>query len=319
MQMTESILIRASDLDGFIDESFPQPEIINNIPIYNNRAYPALTNLRTKQISVKGHLKSLPIDPYDVDGIQVSLGKTPTLAAPKTYQDVLMLDVAYGTELEQDPNEPLTYLDVSVDAAGEFLHISGGKGAWGQTEEPNRDPVIPATVFVPQAEWTVTWRQMRFDFFKQTMIHRLRTAVGRVNSLTIGHPMYDALPQTMLMAGWSMRQEFQREVLDPDFVGAPQSFERPVTISMKFVEKFIEATDETDSARSGTFEFTNNNGETTTRTVYYNAWNQIWKPDVGWTTFLGKQDSSPSSSKLLYRTYDMNLLMRPTDIGEDFA
>lgn len=312
-RFTETILLSADDLDAFIDESFPLPEIIDGISIYNNRAYPGLSNLRTSRIQIKGHLGSKPIDPYEIDAA----------ANANTYQDVLMLAIDYENDLEKDPNNPETYLNFSVNASGEFIHVTGGNADFGRESAgtkvgPNKNPVTPATIFVPKSEWTIRQRQVSHKYFKDTLIHRLRNGIGRINSKTLPPPFFGAYPETMLMVGWSLQQEFQREVLDPDFVGPPQSFERPMDISISFEEQFIQGDANDYSLKTEKVSYKTGD-KVIEGTVFYHGWNETWKQDEGWVTFFCRQNATANSTQSRkYNTYDHRLLFKGIVADEVF-
>lgn len=303
-RMSEDILIASTDLDAFINESFPEPEIINNIPVFNNRSFPGLDNLKTDRILIKGHLDSLPIDPYSTD---------PTAPA-RTYQNVLILGIDYLYDVEQDPNNPETFMEISANASIQVAYRDGNKAKFasaGGDESQNRDAVLPAAQLIPQTQYTVTRSQIPRDWFRRTYIRRLRGALGRVNFETVPL-LYDAPAQTLLFNGWSMRQEFRRPSAAE--VG-PIDFKMPLTVELIFLEKFVREPNSSDGSLTYENTYDDEDGNEITETVGYHAWNEEWNPGVGWETFF-YDGISP-----LYNVYNHNWLLMDTSspIGEKMS
>lgn len=249
--VTEVILIRSVDLLNFILVSFPPSPSGNTFAaIYSNRALPQVPSLRTKSISWKTHVDGKPIDPFLAD---------PT-APDGTYHPVLEVTITYDNEMEeQDSNDPDTYLEIRGSTAGEFLQIDAAESVWqnadGTTEANDNPNGIYKTVVVPTTEWTVTWTQIPKEFFRNTLMPRLRAITGKVNSDT-NELLFDAAPETLLFAGFEYKEERKRftdyETLvgvDPDTGETTQEVirkaERFITLTAKFLEKHITLDDET--------------------------------------------------------------------------
>lgn len=267
MRLTETILLAAEDLEAFVIESFPAPTIINNIPVFNNRAYPGDSDLllRTERIRLENHLPSLPSDPYDADS-----------GAPGgTYQNVLLLTIDYVREETRDGFDPR--LDITSQAASQFITPGTGEAKWGTGGDPNRYPLTPSIKLIPLEQHNVTWRQMPRSYFRNNFIHSIRSRMGRTNPDTV-ELLHNAPPESLLLTGYDYHEEFVRSQ-DPTFVGPPDpdDIERfsYVTVSLKLLEKIVTPAPNSD------LSFTNGQDAE----IPYAGHNHQWRENDGWERY----------------------------------
>lgn len=289
------ILIQSSQLIAFLTEMFPPSITIGNISIPQTALLPGLPTLAAKRLTFKSFDGSLPIDPFGFD----------SSASVSTYYPVIEVDVEFGPRETQEPkqSDPFTFLEISGNTTGEFIHSTMPRSKWqpktnpdlddedddeapgdwadGDTNEPgagataptegtpetNRDPTVPTTILVPQTEWTLKWNQIPFEFFRDVLIHRLRILLGRVNSAPVP-VLFGALPETLLFVGFNYSNQFTWR---DGHVGTP-----PVSVEIKIIEK---------------------------RVVWkgiIRGHNDFWRPGIGWETLL--QDGVNK----VYKAWDYN-------------
>lgn len=297
---SETYLIRASDLDSFVNEVFPAPSVLSGAVVYKKYRRMPGTSLPPTEISWKGHIEGLPIDPYGADE------DAPT----GTYQDILEVEINYntgdvdskqGNEEETDPEDPRTYCKVSGRASGEFLHAMAPRGIWSEGAgdfvalieesavdgiepdiEKNRQRAAPVPVMtiVPEIEWTVTWEMIPYDAFRFGTVWFLRAMLGKLNSLPMPL-LHDAPPGTILFVGFDFEEEYTWRtggIFDT----------KPVTLSLKFVEKCI----------------VDGDGE-------IHGHNSFWRPEKGgWSVLILNEDTG----KLAYDYFDLNAAFKPSSV-----
>lgn len=270
----ETYLVKHSDLEGFIRELFPLPVIKNGIPIYQYRAMPGNLLISASSVTWKSHVDGKPIDPFSAD---------PT-APTNTYHPIVEVTVSYDDEASKpgengqdvDENDPETFIEISCDAAGEFIHTPVPGATWvtsdtGSTEE-NTSPTVPCQIIVPEVEWSLTWPRVNPDFFRNTLIARLRAIMGKVNTSAYAL-VYDAPAESLLFTGWSMSEE--RQVIFNSERGKLEYRRNPLRLTMKMLEKRVPLT-------GGT----------------YGGHNHIWRPGTGW------QKIKFDGTNYIYQTYD---------------
>lgn len=225
----EVYIIRASDLLDFVHEGFPDPtfNVATGMIYYTRRAFMPGLPLHCERIAWKAHDDSRPIDPF---------GNDPT-APDGTYGDYVRLEVEYGTspsnDAESDPNDPLTFLEVTANGGGEFIPTQARTATWLRfgdetTDDPVREAHLPQTIACPEVEWSVRWSQIPYNFFNQILITRLRERLGTVNDAVM--PILQNAPaETVLFAGWSLSQQFTWR---PGLTGRS-----PVKLELKLVER----------------------------------------------------------------------------------
>lgn len=247
----EVYLVRASQLFSFILEVFPAP-----IPFGQSVLYPALRRfpgsfgpiLKVKEASWESNVPGMPIDPFIAD----------PLAPDGTYHPIVRLTLKYGTvkdededDDESDPNDPDSFLRVTGRAAGEYIHSQAPGAKWQKKSIPDLDqpqsdefgnpinpdekeqgqaPNVPATILVPETEWTVTWSRIPLTVFRNQIVSRLRSRLGKVNS-EVMPLLHGAKKETILFAGYDFDEQYTwRTDTQP-----------PVRLSLKFLEKRVES------------------------------------------------------------------------------
>lgn len=226
---SETYIIRTEDLEKFIVESFPPPFLsVGGVVYPRPRVLPGFFNtLLTKRVSWKALTEGRPVDPFATD----------TGAPASTYDENLEITIEYGTrpmnDSDPDPGDPRTFCEISSNTSASFITPQGrGADKWG-----NGDPVKEADVTVPliesETEWTVRWPQIPYQFMSNTLISRMRSMIGKVNSgaMVLFH---NAPAETILFIGFSMQQQFTWR--------SGHSGKSPVVVEMKFVEKNFVAT-----------------------------------------------------------------------------
>lgn len=237
----EQYIIKANQLIPFVLESFPPVlESLGGLLYPLRGSMPGLAVLQVKKIAWKGLTDGKPTDPFNSD---------PT-AESGTYEDNLMLTVDYGTSpynapanddpTAPDPNDPLTFLEISANASGSHIAMpTRAASTW--LLDPEGDPTdpaeprtavkelnIPNSFIEPVVEWNVRWTQIPFSFMNGTLIGRLRSAIGKVNSEEMSL-LHSAPAETILFLGYHYTQQFTWR---SGFAGQP-----PVTLEMRFLEK----------------------------------------------------------------------------------
>lgn len=252
------LLIQSSQLFPFCVESFPPPITVGNITVPQYAKY-AGTNLGVKRVQFKSFDEALPVDPFNTDS-----------AAPSfTYFPVLELNVEIGSTPfgSKNPADPFTFLEISAEASGEFIHsppinmnmqdvepdpnnppapvpppaVAGGAGgALGAmltrrirnrgTPRKIRTPYVPHTVLVPQTTWSVGWKRVNFENFYYVIRPRLEDLLGKVNSEAF-QILYAAWPETLLFIGYSFRYNYTWR---DGYVDRPF-----IDLELKFLEKRV--------------------------------------------------------------------------------
>lgn len=276
----EVFIIRACDLAAFVTESFPIPySVLGTVYYPPRRRMTSLPSLTTKRITWTSLVDGLPVDPF---------GNDPT-APDGTYVEYLRVTIEYGpsagNDEEMDPNDPMTYLEVSADAGGEFLVTPVGGGMkWDDNVEIKRDDV-PNTTTVSTVEWTVRWPQIPYTFLTGVLMARLRSNQGKVNSSAM--PLFnDAPADTILFVGYSRQDQYTwRDGL---------SGQSPVGLELKFIEKNFESSLPTSGGRV-THQHTFRSGSAATADAA--------AVEAGWHRLL-------SNGKRLFARVDLNKIFK---------
>jgi hypothetical protein len=292
-------LFQAADLLTVLVELFPPPLELGNVTIPTGGFMPGIPNFIAKKVGFKTQEGvDLPIDPFAAD-VGAALG---------TYHGLIELDITFGpsNKREPDPNDPRTFLEIKSKTGGEFIYISPDQNTklqpetnnlgsadedpsdptldpdtarrlgmvTGETKIANRNPIIPTVIFVPKTEWTITWKQIPYEHFRNTVVWRLRIMNGRVNSKEIPF-MFDAEPETLLFAGFDYGESYTWR---DGKVNVP-----PIDVTFKLIEKRLIW-----------------NGVTI-------GHNHSFDPKRGWVrVWLGA-----NSDERPYRLWDMNFLFKP--------
>lgn len=277
-EATETYIIEANNLLAFVVEGFPAPYILGGTVFYPLRTpmggFPALS---VKRITWKGFVDGLPVDPFGAD-VDPPAG---------TYQDFLEVQVTFGTtpqnDTERNPYDPLTFLEITANASGEFLvsPVRGEAGSALWIIPPASSTLEVREIDVGQPinqvliEWNVRWAQIPFGWFNSTLMSRLRDAMGKVNSTAM--PIFnDAPPETIMFLGFSMSNQYTWR---DGNTGAS-----PVALDMKFLEK----------------NFEREEGAFLTQVTH----NHMYRPGSGWLRLEINGDK-------LYTEFDLNTIFSP--------
>lgn len=230
---SETYIIQASKLEAFALECFPCNVTLGGYLVFGReRQLPGVTGLYTKKVKYKGLTDGKPIDPFGVDS-----------GAPDgTYEQFLEITIEYGrSELpdgDQDQDDPQTFLEISSSATTNFLADTEGAtgAAWGTpygstdaTNSSNVDVDVPGTVVETTIDWSFRWPQVPYAYFSDTLIARMRSAIGKVNNGPTAL-FHNAPAETILFLGYSINQSitWRRDT----GVAVP-----PLNIDFKFSEK----------------------------------------------------------------------------------
>lgn len=295
------VIIHASSLNDFLEFIFPEPEQIGYVLVPRAISLPGLPEVVATSFTFKSLDDNMPIDPLGFDA-----------GAPdNTYHKLLELDIKYDTRVKQkqpNPNEPRTFLEISAQASGEFLHTSMPGSKWitetagGQEgpgdkvkssnertgdSEPVKDPTIPVLVMIPTTEYSIRYPQIDYEYYHDVFVHRLDAAMGKVNSDPVPWIHGGTEEGTLLFVGYS---ENERSTWRSGKINKP-----PVTVEMKMVRKRVVWTQYTDV------------GNITTVENVIAGHNHVWRPGKGWTLLTIGESSNETK---LYRTWDMNRLFK---------
>jgi hypothetical protein len=230
---SETYIIRASDLMNFVNESFPYTVSFGGYVVFaRERGMPGFPRMYSKTVKYKS-ITDKPIDPFGTD----------PNAPDGTYEQFLEVTIDYGpsTVSDDDPDQddPETFLEISSSASTNFLANTAGSinttwgpefGAAGTAQATSAvDVDVPATVIETSIEWSFKWPTVPYQYFSDTLIARMRAALGKVNSGPTAL-FHNAPAETILFLGYSLGQSntWRRN----SGVTVP-----PLNIEFKFLEK----------------------------------------------------------------------------------
>jgi hypothetical protein len=237
----ETIIIQASMLKQFLAECQIEFLILPTgaLSVLGGRTLPGIPTLWVNGITFGPNNDSRPCDPFSSDG-GAELG---------TYEQFLELGLTYaplGTGATAD--EPATFLEVTSDAAAEFLTVKPSANMFFQassahpgpdgvpitagTLEVVSNPNLSAYKLVPQVEWSVNFPRFRWEYLGY-LVALARPRLGKVNLETMAM-LGNAQPETILFVGMSIRQECQM-VMN---AGVP-TFKTMAQVNLKFSEKYV--------------------------------------------------------------------------------
>ena len=289
-ELNVNMLVASNRLFHLMAEMFPPPVSYKDITIPQYAKY-GTTNLGVKRVRFKSFDPELPIDPFNLDGS----------APANTYFPVLELDIEVGSTPfgSKRPDDPFTFLEISAEASGEFIHSpptntagqdieqttdpvqgpqSFGPFAKGRVTKkgkpkPIRTPYVPHTVLVPQTTWSVGWKRIPFKVFRDKIRGRLETILGTVNSEPFVI-LYATWPETLLFVGYSYKYSFtwRDGYVDEPFID----------LDLKFLEKRV--------LWSG----------------FVRGHQDVWQPGKGWVRLVFDRTNRPT-----YDAADFNILFQP--------
>jgi len=268
---SEVLIIKAEDLSAFISEYSTRPFEGTGILFPKKRvSLPGLGTLKVKGVDWESNDDGLPIDPFGWDP-----------DAPEgTYCQDIKVTVAYQPSEtpdgdEPDEDNPSSWLTISASASCQFLSPPLRKSKWrsvytggGFDEVEIKDPDVQVPIVCPMIEWSMSWPQINHEFFKNTLLTRMRNSIGKVNSAAMNDGLYGAPQYTFQFLGWSMSRDLSWRV------GGPS-----VKLDMKFLEK----------------NFKDKNDQQVTH--YHH-----WKPGDGWKIIVD------SGGSFLYPSTNLNNL-----------
>lgn len=304
-----SVAIESKNLVAFAEFLLPPPIRIGNLEFPTFRSLAGIPQITVSSLRFRSFDSDYgPIDPFSGDlgapsstyfpVIQVDInyksGKNQTkdpetfleitgnatgdflhTAAPKSKWQPEKSAVGSDDEPDDDGNIP-TRIDTETNEPIYESSPQGGTPVYRENDgatEQNRDPIAPINITVPMTEWTLRWPQIRFEFFRDVLIHRLRILMGRVNS-EVFPILFGAIPETLLFEGFTYKQ---RNTWRDGEINTP-----PVEIEIKILEKRILW-----------------NG-------IYRGHNDFWRPEKArWERLL------IDGSGTAYRKWDYNILFKP--------
>ncbi len=244
-------LVYSAHLMDFLIVTFPPSIQVGNLSIPQSSGLPGLPGMTATKVTFKGFDDGKPVDPFGFD----------PNASSNTYNKLLEVTVHYGlNKIQQpDPNDPKSFLEVNGSATGEFIHSTCPKGKWrkdtrnandppdatppagnnnplgapvqgtgGTGSDPVADPSVEITIIVPKIEWTVKWKSVPYNYFRDVLKYRLDWCQGKVNSGPLPF-LYVGEPETLLFMGYNHTEEYSWR---DGSINIP-----PLNIEMKFVQK----------------------------------------------------------------------------------
>lgn len=281
MEVSEKYVIEASRVEDFLREMFPLPTVEDDIPVIKYGTLQGSINITASEVAWTGYPNGMAFDPFGADPD----------ATYGTYARLALVTVKYNDSLDKgdnggkgaDPDDPTTFLEISANAAGEFIHTpipgSSWENASGESAN-NTTPTAPAQIIVPETEWSLTWPRVSGVYFRNVFIDRLRSILGKVNTSTYSL-LYDAPAETLLFVGWEMSEE--RQVFFSAEQGTVSFLQKPLRVSMKVLEKRVVAEDNSIKGH-----------------------NHVWRPGSGWQKLL------INGTDPLYASYNYDSLFART-------
>ena len=219
------VIIQASEFGSFLDEMFPQPLIIGGpggLISISPRMY--LLNapwLRMKSFSTDIVEKGKPLDPFNAD----------PNAPDGTYGTLMMVKMRFETmqetdEEEPDEGDPTTFLEHSINAGAEYLHIppkkidvseftiddfavggpdDGGNNCGNKPNdaEANKDAELGIYKVIPTIEHSLKWK-----FALNPAWTKIYRRLGTVNQASI-RLFNNAKSETVLFTGISGSRSYR--------------------------------------------------------------------------------------------------------------
>lgn len=201
----EEYIIRASDVDAFLDEVMPQPDIFDGRPVLSlTRTMPGFNWVRTAKVRVEPCDATRPFDPMGVDP-----------AAPDdTYGPLARVHLWYESMSDD-------IFEKSVQIGGEYLQIPPANAEVSENPEfsdPANDPDNPANPafealkdqllgaykLIPTAEWSYKIKRVLVPDWAGYF-----AMLGKVNDRVNVELCEGALPETVLFSGVAGSRNFR--------------------------------------------------------------------------------------------------------------
>jgi hypothetical protein len=206
------LVILASQFEDFLEEMFPTPIVLGDLVTIAPRMYLlGAPYLRLKSFQTSVVIPGKPMDPLGVD----------PNAPDGTYGSLMRIDLSFATMNEDDENEPdegdpTTFLEHSVNAGAEYLHIAPKKifvseedvdsynpGGLPPDAEANKDPKLGMYKLIPTIEHSLKWK-----FALNPPWTTIYETLGKVNRSAI--PLFkNAKRHTVLFTGISGQQNYR--------------------------------------------------------------------------------------------------------------
>jgi len=287
---TEEYLIAAEDLTDFINEFLPKPvAALGGVQYLSRVNFTGVPSLIVDDIRFESFTDTKPIDPFSHD----------PSAPDGTYEVYLKAIVSYKprsktkNSQDSDPNDPRTFLEISSDISGEYVcdnlvgryywydnTYNASLDKWVTTEAATEidSPDTTQTIVSPVKEWSVTWPQIPYEYFYNTLAPKLDATIGCINSKSVDIFHGTKLPRTLLLEGYSTREEF---TYDTEDVRYPL-----LSLTMKIKEKGFWSTN-TDGA-------------------VFVTWNHCYVKGKGWRAVCTGNPLVSERGKLLVEEVDFN-------------
>lgn len=209
------LMIQTSDWGAFLDELLPQPQLIGSFVSVAPRLY--LINapwLRVKSFTTDIVEPGKPIDPFGAD----------PSAPDGTYGSLMSVTITFETmqetsDEEPDEGDPTTFLEHSVNAGVELLHIPPKKNDVSELDighfpvfddvhvppdaEANDDPELGIYKLIPTIEHTLKWKYALNPAWKDIF-----EILGHVNREKL-RLFKDADPETVLFSGIAGQRNYR--------------------------------------------------------------------------------------------------------------
>ena len=230
-EISEQIIIQATDLEAFFEESFPS-EVPGppgtSYTINTPRACPHRQYFYTDSIKFSAHDTSRPVDPWSVD----------ESAPGRTYGDFLTLDIIYkprkGAPQEGDNSgdeREFPEYELSSEGSGDFIMIPATEWLAEDNEEDKPKEVefkIPQAI--PTISWTARWSSISRDT-ASFILAQSRQVLGQVNNVVLSQ-IYNAPAETILFLGFNIQENYQ-------FVWGEKQ-KTTLSLELSFVEKNVQ-------------------------------------------------------------------------------
>jgi len=306
----EEYLIQASRLTDFLSLGLPGPRAAYGLIEYPGRiAMFGVPSLVVDSMKWEAW-DDRPIDPFNQDG---SIAATAT--PENTYGEFVKVTVTYKPrekgkdDKDSDPNDPMTFLEMTSDSGGEYYTMESPNQAkwvtieWDKVKEEwtyaDQGSVleknIPGTEIVPIVNWRIRWPSIPNEIYKAIILPRVKACLGTVNSKTVPF-INNALPYTLRLETYSTSESY---TWDTEHVNAP-----PITLELVVTEKSFKGLGRISTGEMKTTDVTH---------LHY------FTPDDGWRLLLRKRFVIPKSGPnagMTHTTVEWDPILPISDFNE---